>query len=118
MNTIYRLLSVILIPLTLIIISHQGRGEGEGWLGGYIINPSIAYAEEKITTHIPETVETEPVELPKPVKKSGGFGWGSLLLIVLVAGGVAAAAGGGGGTSSSSSGGGGGGGTGTYNVTW
>lgn|SRR3990167_8765969 len=91
MNTIYRLLSVILIPLFLT------------YSGGYIINPSIAYAEEKITTHIPETVETEPVELPKPVKKSGGFGWGTLLLIVLVAGGVAAAAGGGGAGSSSPS---------------
>jgi len=58
--------------------------------------PLQAYADEgKVTQRPPETVESQPVEPPKPEKK--GTSWWWYVLGLLVIGGAAAAAGGGGG---------------------
>ncbi len=107
---LYRFFTILLIPLFLI----------HSW--AYIVSPSVVYAAEmKITPLPPETMETEPVEIPvEPVKKETSKWWYILGIVAIL--GVASAAGGGGGGSSSGGGngdgGGSGGSTGGYTVTW
>ncbi len=58
--------------------------------------PLPAYADEgKVTQRPPETVESQPVEPPKPEKK--GISWWWYALGIAVIGAAAASAGGGGG---------------------
>ena len=105
MNTIYRLLTILLIPLFLI----------QCWT--YTVGISAVYAEEKVSSYPPETVESEPIDISKPAKESGGFKWWYILIGAAVVGGIAAAAGGGG-SSSGGGGGSGGGESGSLTVGW
>lgn len=89
MNTIYRLLTIFLIPLFLI----------QCWT--YTVGISVVYAEEKVSSYPPESMESEPRDISKPATK-GGFKWWYILIGAAVIGGIAAAAGGGGGGGGSS----------------